>query len=109
MKWSEVDVINVPINLRNTLWVLGVVHLRSRRIYIYDSLNSINKPNRLKTLIIPIAMLLPCISSATKYYGENGNPKGDKEWDIERLKNIPPTNKGVSAIFSMPTHIFHYI
>ncbi|KAL6332581.1 hypothetical protein AAG906_009002 [Vitis piasezkii] len=71
LKWSEVDVIYVPINLRNTHWVLGVVHLRSRRIYIYDSLKSINKPNRLKTLVTPMTMLLPRILSATKYYGEN--------------------------------------
>ena len=93
LKWFEVNVIYVPINLRNTHWVLGVVHLRSRRIYIYDSLKSINKPNRLKTLVTPITMLLPRILSATKYYGENGDPKGDKEWDIERLNNIPQQTK----------------
>ena len=55
-------------------------------------------------------MLLPSILSAIKYYEENGDPKGDKEWDIERLNNIPQqTNKRVSTIFSIPTHIFHDI
>ncbi|XP_034698995.1 uncharacterized protein LOC117924483 isoform X3 [Vitis riparia] len=93
LKWSEVDVIYVPINLRNTHWVLGVVHLRSRKIYIYDSLKSINKPNGLKTLITPLAMLLPRILSAIKYYEENGDPKGDKGWDIEILNNIPQQTK----------------
>ena len=91
LKWSKVDVIYVPINLRNTHWVLGVVHLRSRRIYIYDSLKSINKPNRLKTLVTPIAKLLPRIT--TKYYGENGDPKGERVWDIERLNSFPQQTK----------------
>ncbi|RVW51484.1 hypothetical protein CK203_014467 [Vitis vinifera] len=93
LKWFEVDVIYVPINLSNTHWVLGVVHLRSRRIYIYDSLKSINKPNRLKTLVTPIAKLLPRIT--TKYYGENGDPKGERVWDIERLNNIPQQTKEI--------------
>ena len=110
LKWSKVDVIYVPINLRNTHWALGVFNFRCRIIYIYDSLKSINKPNRLKTLVTPIAMLLPSILSAIKYYEENSDPKGDKEWDIERLNNIPQqTNKRVSTIFSIPTHIFHDI
>ncbi|KAL6347770.1 hypothetical protein AAG906_026299 [Vitis piasezkii] len=82
LKWSEVDVIYVPINLRNTHWVLGVVHLRSRRIYIYDSLKSINKPNRLKTLCYKIL------------WG-NGDPKGERAWDIERLNNIPQQTKEI--------------
>ena len=38
-------------------------------------------------------MLLPHILSATKYYEENGDPKGDKGWDIEILNNIPQQTK----------------
>ncbi|XP_019078275.1 ubiquitin-like-specific protease ESD4 [Vitis vinifera] len=110
LKWSEVDVIHVPINLRNTHWVLGVVHLRSRRIYIYDSLKSINKPNRLKTLITPITMLLPRILSATKYYGENGDPKGERVWDIERLNSFPQQTKDGDCgmfLFKFAEYLMH--
>ncbi|KAL6341778.1 hypothetical protein AAG906_038022 [Vitis piasezkii] len=68
--------------------------------FTFDSLKSINKPNRLKTLVTPIAMLLPRILRATKYYGENGDPKGEHAWDIERLNNIPQQTKdGDCGIF----------
>ncbi|RVW54256.1 hypothetical protein CK203_080125 [Vitis vinifera] len=38
-------------------------------------------------------MLLPRILRATKYYGKNGDPKGEHAWDIERLNNIPQQTK----------------
>ena len=53
---------------------------------------SLNKSNRLKTLVTPITMLLPCLSSALetlKHSGENDDPDGDMGWEIEILNNIP--------------------
>ena len=38
MKWSEVGIIYVPINVRSMHSVVGVVHLAQRRIFVYDSL-----------------------------------------------------------------------
>ena len=37
MKWSEVDIVYVPINVRSMHWVLGIVHPTQRRIFVYDS------------------------------------------------------------------------
>ena len=59
-------------------WVLGVIHLAQRRIFVYDSLIDINSDNRLKGAIIPLAKVLPRILHATSYYGKNGDPKSEE-------------------------------
>ena len=70
-------------------WVLGVVHLAQRRIFVYDSLIGINSDNRLKDAIIPLAKVLPRILHATSYYGRSGDRKSEEQWDIERLHDVP--------------------
>ena len=89
IKWSEVDIIYVPINIRSVHWVLGVVHLPQRRIFVYDSLIGINSDSRLKVAITSLAKMLPRILHVTMSYGENGDPKGDQQWDIEQLHDVP--------------------
>ena len=78
MKWSEVDIVYVPINVRSMYWVLGVVYLSQMRIFVYDSLIGINSDNQLKGVIIPLAKVLPRILHATSYYGKNGDPKSEE-------------------------------
>ena len=89
MKLSEVDIVYVPINVRSMYWVLGVVYLSQMRIFVYDSLIGINSDNQLKGVIIPLAKVLPRILHATSYYGKNGDPKSEEQWDIERLHDVP--------------------
>ncbi|RVW51488.1 hypothetical protein CK203_084022 [Vitis vinifera] len=67
LKWSEVDVIHVPINLRNTHWCY-------------------------------------------KYYGENGDPKGERVWDIERLNSFPQQTKDGDCgmfLFKFAEYLMH--
>ncbi|WJZ86235.1 hypothetical protein VitviT2T_005714 [Vitis vinifera] len=52
MKWFEVDIVYVPINVQSMHWVLGVVYLAQRIILVYDSLIGINSDNRLKVLCV---------------------------------------------------------
>ena len=89
MKWSEVDIVYVPINVRSMHWVLGVVHLAQRRIFMNDSLIGINSDNRLKGAIIPLAKVLLRILHATSYYGKNEYPKSEEQWNIEQLHEVP--------------------
>lgn len=84
-----VDIIYVSINVRSMHWALGVVHLVQRKIFVYDSLISINSDNRLKGVIISLAKLLPRILHVASYYGDTGNRKGNQQWDIERLHTVP--------------------
>ncbi|RVW51725.1 hypothetical protein CK203_066631 [Vitis vinifera] len=79
MKWFEVDIVYVPINVRSMHWVLGVVYLAQRIISVYDSLIGINGDNRLKGAIIPLAKVLSRILHATSYYGKNGDPKSEEQ------------------------------
>ena len=69
--------IYVPIIVKSIHWILGVIHLSANGIYMYDSLRSLNKPNQLKKLVIYLTMLLSHLLNVVKYYGENGDPKGD--------------------------------
>ena len=78
MKWFEVDIVYVPINVQSMHWVLGVVYLAQRIILVYDSLIGINSDNRLKGVIIPLAKVLPRILHATSYYGKSGDPKSEE-------------------------------
>ena len=78
MKWFEVDIVYVPINVRSMHWVLGVVHLAQGKIFVYDSLIGINSDNRLKGAIIPLAKVLPRILHATSYYRKSGDPKSEE-------------------------------
>ena len=89
IKWSEVNIIYVPINIRSMHWVLGVVHLPQRRIFVYDSLIGINSDNQSKAAITPLARMLPRILHVIAYYGENADPKGDQQWDSEWLHDAP--------------------
>ena len=70
-------------------WVLNVVHLAQKRIFVYNSLIGINSDNRLKGVIIPLARLLLYILHVIAFYGENGDPKDDQQWDIEQLHDVP--------------------
>ena len=54
-----------------------------------DSLRSLNKPNKLKTHVTSLTMLLSHLLNAVKYYGEDGDPKRDMAWEIEILNSIP--------------------
>ena len=81
--------IYVHIIVKSILWISGVVHLSTMRIYIYDSLRSLNKSNQLKKLVTYLIMLLSRLLNVVKYYGKNGDPKGDMAWEIEILNNIP--------------------
>ncbi|XP_034676988.1 uncharacterized protein LOC117907533 [Vitis riparia] len=69
VKWPDVDIVYVPINVWASHWVLGVVHLHRRIIYVYDSLMGINNNARLQVAIKPLAKLLPHILNAIAYYG----------------------------------------
>ena len=89
IKWFEVDIIYVPINSISMHWILEVVQLPQRRIFVYDSLIGINSDSRLKAAITPLARMLPRILHVIVYYGENGDPKGDQQRDIERLHDVP--------------------
>ena len=90
VKWTDVDIVHVPINVRASHWVLGVVHLRRRIIYVYDSLMGINNNARLQVAIKPLAKLLPHILNAIAYYRFYGDTKVNyQEWEIERLQDIP--------------------
>ncbi|KAL6318981.1 hypothetical protein AAG906_001454 [Vitis piasezkii] len=87
---TDVDIVYVPINVRASHWVLGVVHLHRRIIYVYDSLMGINNNARLQVAIKPLAKLLPHILNAIAYYGFHGDTKVNyQEWEIERLQDIP--------------------
>ena len=66
----------VPIIVRSIHWIVGVVHLSTRRIYIYDSLRSLNKKNQLKKLVTSLTILLPRLLNVVKYYGRMGTQKG---------------------------------
>ena len=59
VKWPDVDIVYVTINVRVSHWVLGVVHLYRRIIYVYDLLMGINNNARLQVAIKPLAKLLP--------------------------------------------------
>ena len=48
----------------------------------------INSDNQLKCAIIPLAKVLQRILHATSYYGKSGDPKSEKQWDIERLHDV---------------------
>ena len=86
VKWPDVDIVYVPINIRTSHWVLGVVHIRRRIIYVYDSLMEINNNARLQVVIKPLAKLLAHILNAITYYGFHGDTKVNyQEWEIERL------------------------
>ena len=90
VEWSDVDIVYVPINLRTSHWVSGVVHLRRRIIYVYDSLMGIDNNVRLQVAIKPLAKLLPHILNVIAYYGFHGDTKFNyQEWEIERLQDIP--------------------
>ncbi|KAL6323807.1 hypothetical protein AAG906_003428 [Vitis piasezkii] len=69
IKWPDVDIMHVPINVRASHWVLGVVHLRRGIIYVYDSLMDINNNARLQVTIKPFAKLLLHILNVITYYG----------------------------------------
>ena len=59
-------------------WVLGIVHVAQRRIFVYDSLIGTNSDNRLKGVIIPLAKVLPRILHTISYYGKSGDPKSEE-------------------------------
>ena len=74
----------IPINVRASHWVLGVVHLHRGIIYAYDSLMGINNNARLQVAIKPLTTLLPHILNAIAYYGFHGDTKVNyQEWEIE--------------------------
>ncbi|XP_034702645.1 uncharacterized protein LOC117927286 [Vitis riparia] len=75
VKWPDVDIVYVPINVQTSHWVLGVVHLHRRIIYVYDSLMGINNNARLQVAIKPLAKLLPYILNVIAYYGFHGDTK----------------------------------
>ena len=81
--------IYVLIIVRSIHWIVGIVHLSARWMYIYDSWRSLNKPNHLKKLVTSLTMLLSRYLNVVKYYRENGDPKGDIAWEIEILNSIP--------------------
>ena len=78
MKWFEVDIIYVPINVWIMHWLLKVFHLAQRRIFVYDSLIGISSNNQLKGAIISLAKFLLHIFHNASYYGDNGDPKSDQ-------------------------------
>ena len=56
---------------------------------MYDSLIVINSDSRLKAAITTLARMLPRIFHVIAYYGENGDPKGDQQWHIKWLYDVP--------------------
>ena len=86
VKWPDVDIVYVPINVWTSHQVLGVVHFHQRIIYVHDSLMGINNNARLQVSIKPLTTLLPHILNAIAYYGFHGDTKVNyQEWEIERL------------------------
>ena len=86
--WSAVEIIYVPINIKNSHWVLGVVQLLSRKIYIYDSFTEIIGPAKLKSIVTPLARVMPQILKVVHYY-EEGYPIDLQEWEVQRVENLP--------------------
>ena len=87
--------------LRSIHWILGVVHLSVRRIYIYDSLRSLNKPNQLKELVTSLTMLLPRLLNIVKYYGDNVSARRIYIYDSLRSRNKPNQLKKLVIYLTM--------
>ncbi|KAL6311662.1 hypothetical protein AAG906_022607 [Vitis piasezkii] len=88
VKWHDVDIVYVPINVRASHWVLGVVHLHQRIICVYDSLMGINNNARLQVAIKPLAKLLPHILNAITYYEFHGDTKCSNGWFREKWRKV---------------------
>ena len=86
--WSKLDILYVPINIKKSHWMLGVVHLHARKIYIYDSFTEIIGPAKLKAIVTPLARVMPQILKAVHYY-EEGYPNDMQEWGVQRVENLP--------------------
>ena len=65
----------VPINVRSSYWVLRVLHLHKKIIYVYDSLMGLNNNARLQVVIKPLTKLLPHILNVIAYYEFHSDTK----------------------------------
>lgn len=115
--WSDIDIVYVPIHIRTTHWVLGVVHLAQIYIYIYFVFVYMYMYTYSVCLYILCIMCMPiyivycvCVFCAClyilcmvcawhkqwskiasiSYFGVRGDSKANnREWRIERLKYFP--------------------
>ncbi|MCD7470470.1 hypothetical protein HAX54_010373 [Datura stramonium] len=71
--WYTVDNIFIPINVKNKLhWVLAVLSLRDRCIYVYDFLISADHDVAVKHEIDKLSQLLPIYLSTMDFYQNKG-------------------------------------
>ncbi|MCE5167027.1 hypothetical protein HAX54_034118 [Datura stramonium] len=103
--WHTVDSVFIRINVKDKLhWVLAVLSLRDRCIYIYDSLRSAGHDAAVKREIEKLPQFLPMYLSTTYFYKKKGitsstHPRYNIQtpsdaFEVTYVDNIPQRKSG---------------
>lgn len=99
----------VLVNVWTSHWILSVVYLAWRIIYVYDSLMDINSNARLQVAIKPLLKLLPHVLNVIVYYEDHGDSKVNyRQWTLNGCKIF--VNKNMSKWFlDLLLYLLHLI
>ncbi|XP_060178533.1 uncharacterized protein LOC132608802 [Lycium barbarum] len=88
--WDKVDYVLIPINVgQKHHWVMAVLSIQSRCLYVYDSLPGGAAHTRaVREIVQKLAKMIPLFFNSTGFYG--------KRDDVDWKNNIEYIEKGVS-------------
>lgn len=89
--WSKVDVVYAPVNVNLVHWVAIAIHLRKRKVLIYDSLyDHINRPRSTRSSGTRIPFEVNAICEALRMTCCNGEWKAEyADWNEYVPKQSP--------------------
>lgn len=109
--WTAVDVVYIPVNILGHHWVACAVNFHQRLITVYDSAPTTHSEDEMRTVIMPLCMLLPHLMRAAEFYSIRTDiPDLDTPFTyIRPLDGVPHQDPGSGDCGVFTCIFIHYL
>ncbi|KAJ4706605.1 U-box domain-containing 35-like protein [Melia azedarach] len=109
--WTAVDVVYIPVNVLGHHWVACAVNFHQRLITVYDSAPTTHSEDEMRTVIMPLCMLLPHLMRAAEFYSIRTDiPDLDTPFTyIRPLDGVPHQDPGSGDCGVFTCIFIHYL
>ncbi|XP_049379752.1 uncharacterized protein LOC125844486 [Solanum stenotomum] len=95
IRWNTIDNVFIPVNVeQKNHWVLAVLPIVERCIYVYDSYRAANHNSYVRDEIQKLAQLLPIYVSMEIANNSDDTQDQDTAYDVTYVEDIPQQGSG---------------
>lgn len=110
LPWVDMDIIYIPLNVDRKHWVLLVLDLKKRTLYVYDSYHAAKHDKEVMLACRQIAEMMPWILKSVGFFDARKDVEdATSPFEVKRVDGIPQQDNGyVILAFYCCYYLFWY-